>query len=240
MLLLTVKLYDVDSALGDVIAALAPDGLLVGVQNGLDVYQSLIAHVPAGRAMVGPVYLAARMAGPGEVTVGGERNSVLLGNPDHLRHPAATALIEAWSRVGIDAQFSDDIRRDLWLKMLVLATNAAMTCLTRLPAGELYHNDPLMEVARLSIGEVAAVARADGIAIMPEDEARAFGILQSMHYDVVASMRQDLDSGKRLELDGLIGTVVRRGDALGVDTSFLRIAYACLLPYIDGPPARRR
>ena len=55
--------------------------------------------------------------------------------------------------------------------------------------------------------------------------------------EVVASMRQDLDAGRRLELESTSGAIVRRGRALGVATPFHETAYACLKPYRDGAPS---
>jgi len=51
---------------------------------------------------------------------------------------------------------------------------------------------------------------------------------------VVASMRQDLDAGRRLELEAISGTIVRLGRKHGVATPVHEVAYACLKPFADG------
>ena len=50
------------------------------------------------------------------------------------------------------------------------------------------------------------------------------------------SLAEDLEAGRRLELDSLNGTVVRLGRDLGVPTPVNRVIYGALKPYADGPP----
>lgn len=238
--ILAVKLYDLREAAALAAACLVDGGLVVGLQNGVDAFATLTERFAPGQVAVGPVYSAARLAAPGVVDYAGARHLAIIGNPDGPVHPVAHALVAAWRRSGIDAEVSDDIARVLWTKFLAFATNAALTCLSRQPAGVVYHDPDLLDLARRSIGEIAALAQAEGVALPADAAADAIALLRSFPPDMVASMRQDLDAGRRLELDDIIGTIVRLGRRHGVPTPFHATAYACLNPYRDGSPSPDR
>jgi 2-dehydropantoate 2-reductase len=234
VLIFAVKLYDLDQAAAEAIGALAPGGLVVGLQNGVDSADRLGVLFGADRVMVGPVYSAAVLGADGVVRHTGVRNDVAIGSVTGFRHPHAAALVELWRKAGVDASISDDIRTTLWAKFLFLATNAALTCLARQPAGVVYHDPLLLDLAERSIAEISAVARAEGVPLAADAEGEALAILKSFPADVVASMRQDLDAGRRLELEGISGVIVRLGRKHGIATPVHDVAYACLRPFADG------
>ncbi len=234
VLIFAVKLYDLDSAAQAAAGALASGGLVVGLQNGVEAAQMLATIFDPGQVMVGPVYSAATLERDGVVRQKGQRNDVAIGRVGGAAHPHAERLVELWRKAGVEASISDDIQATLWTKFLFLATNAALTCLARQPAGVVYHDPLLLDLAERSIAEIATIAEAEGVRLAPDAKAEALAILQSFPPDVVASMRQDLDAGRRLELEGISGTIVRLGRKHGLPTPVHDVAYACLKPFADG------
>ncbi|MCY7271280.1 MAG: ketopantoate reductase family protein [Sphingomonas bacterium] len=234
VLIFAVKTYDLDLAARAARHALAPGGLVVGLQNGVDAAAMLGSIFDPGQVMVGPVYSAATLTADGTVRYGGQRNDVAIGNAGGVVHPLAEPLVEYWRKAGVEASISGDIQASLWTKFLFLATNAALTCLSRQPAGVVYHDPLLLDLAERSIAEIAAVAVAQGVKLAPDAPAAALAILKAFPPDVVASMRQDLDAGQRLELEAISGTIVRLGRKHGLATPVHDVAYACLKPFADG------
>ena len=240
ILLFAVKTYDLESAARDAIGAVVAGGLVVGLQNGVDAASTLGASFDPERVMVGPVYSAAMLGPGGTVRFSGQRNDVVIGNLNGATHPNAEPLIAYWRKAGITASIASDIRSTLWTKFLFLATNAALTCLSRQSAGVVYHDPLLLDLARRSIAEIAAVAAAEGVRLAADAEEAALAILTGFPPEVVASMRQDLDAGRRLELEAISGTIVRLGRKHGVATPVHDVAYACLKPFAAGIPAPAR
>ena len=234
VLLFAVKTYDLDAAARAAKDALAPGGLVVGLQNGVDAAAMLGTIFDPAQVMVGPVYSAATLTADGAVRYGGQRNDVVIGNVLGLVHPLAEPLVAAWRKAGVAASISDDIQASLWTKFLFLATNAALTCLSRQSAGVVYHDPWLLDLAKRSIAEISAVAAAEGVQLASDAPAAALAILTSFPPDVVASMRQDLDAGRRLELEAISGTIVRLGRKHKLATPVHDVAYACLKPFADG------
>lgn len=238
--ILAVKLYDLRGAAGIAARCLAENGLVVGLQNGITAFGVLRETFSAAQVMVGPVYSAASQVAPGVVDYAGARHLAVIGSPDDGAHSAAAGLVEGWRRAGVEARISDDIERVLWMKFLGFATNAALTCLSRQPAGVVYRDPDLLDLARRAIGEIVALAEPEGVALAEDAEAATIQLLQSFPPDMVASMRQDLDAGRRLELDEITGTIVRLGIKHGIPTPVHATAYACLKPYRDGTPSSPR
>ncbi len=241
VIIMTVKLYDLREAALAAAPLLADGGLVVGLQNGVSAFDILSETFAPEQIMVGPVYSAARLSAPCVVDYTGARHLAVIGNPAGNVHPAAGMLVEGWRRAGIEAEISDDIGRVLWMKFLGFATNAALTCLSRQSAGVVYHDPDLLDLTRASIREIAAVSKAQGMTLPADAEEITLRLLQSFPPDMVASMRQDLDAGRRLELDDIIGTIVRLGRCHNIPTPVHAAAYACLKPYRHGAasPSRR-
>ena len=239
VLLLATKLYDLQAAAVSALPALSRTGVVVAVQNGISAYRVLSALVPSTQIAVGPVYALTKITGPASVAYGGIERAIL-GNPDHEVKAPVAELVRLWRDVGIDASLADDINNVLWTKFIGLATSAALNCISKLPAGIVYHEARLVELVKQSIHEVIAVGTAEGVKFAPSVAHDVLGYLQSLPPETVASMRRDLDAGHRLELEGLSGEVMRLGQMHGIATPLHTTTYALLKPFCDGPPAAQK
>jgi 2-dehydropantoate 2-reductase len=123
---------------------------------------------------------------------------------------------EATDRVG--AAFADamettvahDMPRRLWEKLAVNAGINAPTALARVENGALL-DGPGNEVARVAAREVAALARAEGVDLPDETAVEAVERVAEATAANHSSMRQDVDSGRRTEVDAISGYVADRG-----------------------------
>lgn len=236
VIVFAMKLYDLREAANAARAGLVEGGLAVGLQNGISAYATLREFFAHGQIAVGPVYSAARRNAPAAVEYSGARHLVVIGGPGREVHRSAPALVAGWRRAGIQSDLSDGIEGVLWTKFLGFATNAALTCLSRQAAGVVYHDADLLDLARASIREIMALAAAEGVELADDAEDSTIRLLQSFPPEMVASMRQDLDAGRRLELDDITGAIVRLGRKHGIATPTHDVAYACLKPFRDGVP----
>lgn len=238
LVLSCVKLYDAQSSAAQWREALESAGAVVSLQNGVDGVQRILAGAPRARCVGGLALVAGRLAGPGVVEYVSDMSSITLGGPGATADPTLVAfaarVAAASPPTPFRVQLVEDIARGQWSKFLALATNAALTCLTRSPAGVVYRDDALLALARASIDEVLAVARAEGVALDRADADAALAMLRGLPPGMVASMHHDLMAGRPLELDGLSGTVARLGRLHGIPTPFHDYAVACLGPHRDG------
>jgi len=236
--LFCVKTYDTEEAARAIRPLVAQGGVVISLQNGVDGQERIGAVLGADAVMGGLAFVSGVIAEPGVIRYTSAMSSLRYGEADGSASARASVFRDACAQAGFTAELMSDIRAAQWQKFVGLATNAALTSLIRLPAGNIYHDPDLIDLARRGFAEVAAVARAQGIA-MPEDIVeRSLALHQGFPPGMYASMYHDHARGRRTELESLSGTVFRRGRELGVPTPVHEMAYLCLKPHVNGVPAQ--
>jgi 2-dehydropantoate 2-reductase len=234
VVLFCVKLWDVESAGERIRPIVGPGTAVIPLQNGIDASDRLIPIFGAGAVMGGVAQVSATIEDPGVVRQTGTFMRLVFGELNGERSARGEAFLALCRKAGFDADLSERIRTDLWLKFIVLATNSAITAATRLPFGKLRGDPDVMALFEAATKEVVAVGRAAGIPL-PEDAAQLnMKFLAGAPAAMMASMAHDLIRGGRIELPWLSGKVVALGRELGVPTPVHEVLYRVLKPYVDG------
>jgi 2-dehydropantoate 2-reductase len=234
IILFCVKLYDTESA-GETIGPLMGERTrLISLQNGVDGAQRLARLFGAERVLGGAAFVSAVIAEPGTVRYTSDMSKIVFGRLDGSADGAADAFRDACVASGFEAEHSREIETVLWTKMVLLATNAGLSSATRRPVRACYEDPETRQVAIAALREGEAIARARGIRLPPDIVDRSVERSRSFPPDLYASMYWDLDRGRRMELDGLSGLLVRLGAELGIPTPVHQTLYAVLKPYKDG------
>lgn len=176
----------------DPIRAVDPDGLIA-------------RHIPPAMAVGSIVYFSCSLGGPGELehTSG---NRLPLGEPAGGRSERVLALSDAFRSGGLKAPVRNDIRHELWVKLLGNAALNPLSALTRKPLQSLLDSSDALRLIRIMMGEIREVASAVGVQIAISNERRLAGVRNAGQHRT--SMLQDLDQGRDPELDALLGSVV--------------------------------
>ena len=139
-------------------------------------------------------------------------------------------------KAGFDATLSEQIVTELWMKFILLATNASVTALTRQPIGKLRDDPDMRPQFVAAYKEVIDVGRARGVKLPADALDRMLAFNAGAPPTMKASMAIDLERGNRIELPWLGGKVVELGRQLGVPTPTHALMYAALKPYVMGAP----
>jgi 2-dehydropantoate 2-reductase len=217
LVLFCVKSTDTQSAALAIKPFLAPDTLVLSLQNGVENADEVRKLVPQEVAAA-VVYVATEMAGPGHVRHHGRGELVI--EPSSASASVAQTLIAA----GVPTDISDNVRGALWAKLILNCAYNALSAITQLPYGRLVQGEGVTKVMRDVVDECLAVAKADGVTI-PGDVDQAVRMIAETMPRQFSSTAQDLARGKRSEIDHLNGLIVRRGDALGVATPSNRLLH---------------
>jgi len=209
---------------------------VVSLQNGIDKDETIAGIVGREHVLGGVAYILSRLTEPGVIVHSGTPQRILIGELDGGRSARVDAIVEALTQSGIDAAASSDIRRDTWEKFAFLATNSAVTAVTRETIGVLRAHPVTRALLRDAMQEVVALARAEGITIAADFVDDRMRFIDSLPATGRASMAQDLLRGARLELEWLSGTVVRRAERLGLQVPVHRTLYAALVHLAAGTP----
>jgi 2-dehydropantoate 2-reductase len=228
-----VKLYDTESALAMLPPLVGPGTLVVGFQNGVETVGTLTRAVGADHTAGGVSYVSAVIAEPGVIRHTA-MDHLIFGMPDGSASPRLDALLEACRPAGFQATLSRDITVDIWTKFVRLSVFSGMTAVTRGPIGVIVNDPDLLEMLKAAARETLAVAHAKGVAVAGTIDQEVAAAYKALPPQAKASMLEDLERGRRLELPWLSGAVVRLGREAGVPTPIHGFISTVLKPYVSG------
>jgi 2-dehydropantoate 2-reductase len=237
VVLFCVKLWDVESAGQSIKPLIGSDTAVIPLQNGVDAAERLIPILGPGAVMGGVAQISASITAPGVIQQVGTFMRMIFGEIDGRRSKRGEDFLALCLKAGFDATLSEQILTDLWMKFILLASNASMMAAMRQPIGKLRDDPDLRPILAAAYREVVEVGRAKGVALQADAVDRVVDLTSHMPPAMKASMALDLDRGNRLELPWLGGKVVELGRQFGVPTPTHSMMAAMLKPYIMGAPA---
>jgi 2-dehydropantoate 2-reductase len=229
----TVKMYDLAAAAASLAPLVGPDTAVVTLQNGVEAVDIVSQSVPRPHVVGGVAYVAAVIDEPGLIRHT-SLDSLIFGELDGRRSDRLVALETACRRAGFGARVSEDIIVDLWAKFARLSVFSGMTAVTRSPIGVLRDDSDLYAMLQAACDETIRVGRARGVALPDALMGEIEEMVRTLPHHAKASMLEDLERGKRLELPWLSGAVVRLGKASGVATPIHSFIATVLKPHIAG------
>lgn len=233
VVLLTVKMYDLESAAEAIAPLVAADTAVVTLQNGVEAVDIVSQHVDRPNVVGGVAYVAAVIAEPGVIRHT-SLDELIFGELDGRRSARLEALEKACQQAGFSARVSERIEVDLWAKFARLSVFSGMTAVTRSPMGVLRSDPELLAMLQAACEETIQVGRARGVPLPDSLMGEIVNMVQRLPHHAKASMLEDLERGKRLELPWLSGAVVRLGRAAGVPTPIHSFIATVLKPHTNG------
>ena len=234
IVLFCVKLWDVESAGERIKPLIGPNTAVIPLQNGIDAHERLIPILGPGAVMCGVAQISASITAPGVITQVGTFMRMVFGELDGRRSKRAEDFLALCLKAGFDAGLSDQILTDLWMKFILLASNAGMMSLARQPIGKLRDDPDMRPIFRAAYQETIDVGRARSVTLPADALERILELTNHFPPAMKASMALDLDRGNRLELPWLSGKVAELGRQFGVPTPTHGMMYAMLKPYVMG------
>lgn len=230
LVLFCVKSYDTESA-AERLGPLLRDGTAVlSLQNGIDNEAKIAAVVGEDRVVGGAAYILASIESPGVIRSGSARIVVgeLRTGPPSERVKAIVDLARAG---GVDATAVADVRIAKWEKFILLVAFSAVSAGTQLPLGDIRGSTAAVGMLRAIMREAWAIGRAAGVPLADDLVERQVALVLAQADTEGTSLRHDLLTGHRMELDALQGTVRRLGREHGIPTPWTDAAYAILEPW---------
>jgi 2-dehydropantoate 2-reductase len=231
LILFCVKSYDTESAAHQCLPMVQEGTAVLSLQNGLDNEERIARALGGEKVLGGVAYIGAGISEPG-VIVHTAEGRIVFGEMHGGISERVQRLEQTFRDVGFPAELSSNIQAILWGK---LCWNAAFNALNTLVGGDvrvLLERPETRRLARQVMEEIRAVAIANGVLLSADLAERLLAWTDAAAGAMKTSTRQDLEAGKRLEVEALNGAVVRKGEAAGVPTPLNFTLYA-LLKAID-------
>ena len=234
LVILSVKLWDTESAAHAIKPMIGPATGVVSLQNGVIKDDILKSALDPKHVMGGVGYVATHISRPGVIDQVGTMQRIIVGEYDGRETERARFLHKALVDAGVTAELSPDIRRAIWEKYVFLVGLSATTTSMRTTLGPIRSNPQtrafLLDVMR----EVVAVGRALGVALDADFADQRLKFADSLPADMTSSMHHDLERGNRLEVEWLSGGVVKLGHKAGVATPCNRAVWDILALQAQG------
>jgi 2-dehydropantoate 2-reductase len=241
----TLKAHSVPAIAEGLAANLGAETAVVSAQNGIpwwyfqrhggelegtyletvDPGGKVARAIDPGRVIACIVYPATSVVEPGIVRhIDGEKFS--LGELDGVKTQRVLALSSVLTSAGLKAPVQSRIRQELWVKLLGNAVFNPLSALTRASLGEMAESPVLAPIVRAAMEEVDAVARRLGVEIPVTIDQRIRGAARVGAHKT--SMLQDMEAGRPMEIDAVVGSVVELAGRLNVPVPHLQTTYACV------------
>ena len=241
--ILALKAHQISASLNELAAFIDDKSVLVTMQNGIPWWyfqqhdgefenrtlQSVdpdgeIARALNARQVIGCVaYPAAETTGPGSVRHV-EGNRLSFGELDGSRSARCEALADIFKQAGFRARMINDIRSETWLKALGNLSFNPVSALTRMTMLQICEFEPTKTLVSEMMYEAEQVATALNIRLRVSVERRLAGAESVGHHKT--SMLQDLEAGRPMEIDALLGAIVEIGGMTGVPTPTMKRIYS--------------
>ncbi len=228
LVLFCVKSTDSASVALQIAPYLAPNALIMSLQNGVE-NSTLIAQQVPHAVIPCVVYVATEIPLSGFVKHHG-RGDLVIGTmqPSRLIDPQKTLqeIVELFGSAQVPVQISQNVMAELWSKLMINCAFNAISGLAQIQYGKLAALASVRSTQTALVKEVIAVAHADGIHL---SEAAALQSVEQISVTMgsqKSSTAQDMARSKPSEIDHLNGFIVRRGQALGVATPVNQALFA--------------
>ncbi len=223
---------------------LGPDTTVVSTQNGIPWWYfqgfggeweglrlervdpgGVVSSAIEPRRVVGSiVYFATEISEPGVIQLI-EGNRITLGEPDGSRSDRVRQIAEALIASGLRCPITARLRHEIWVKVLGNASLNPLSALTRATIVQMVRDPGVCSVVRGIMQEVEAVSHNLGMELPVTIDQRIAGAEKVGEHKT--SMLQDLEAGRPMELEALVGAVVEVGERVGLPMTLLRTVYNC-------------
>ena len=244
VVLLTVKAHQIAAVAADLTHLCHAQTAIVTMQNGIpwwyfhrhggefegrsvhaaDPDGSIGRHLDSARIIGTVVYPAAVLTAPGVVQVV-EGRRFALGELDGSKTPRIEAIAAALTRAGFKAPVLNDIRSEIWLKVWGNLSFNPISALTHATLANLLQFPLTRDLCVQMMREAESIAGKLGVTLRVGIDKRIAGAEQVGAHKT--SMLQDVEAGRPIELEALVGAVVELGQLTGVATPHISAVYAC-------------
>lgn len=214
LIILTVKAYDTENAVKEIVEKFGKHINLLSLQNGLDNLDKIKKYVDPEEILMGVTTEASIFVKPGEIIHTGIGKTVI---GSIAENPMLNQIYKKFKEAGFETILSNDIMEEIWKKGIVNACINPLTATLEVKNGYL-KNDVLFEIIKDVCKESLDVARANGIDLDFDEMLREVSQVIDSTSENISSMLQSIIRGRKTEIDSINGYISDLGKRFGIET----------------------
>lgn len=221
LIILATKFAGLKDAIKNIKNFVKEDTVILSLLNGVT-SEDIIADVYGKDKMLYSYFIGHSSVRCGNSVTHDDVNTIVFGAENNLGENVV-AVKNFFDKVGINYKIPDDIKRSMWLKFMLNVSANQPTAILRMTFGDMFENTHFMKFAENIMREVQSVAKAEGVLNTETMVDEALKHLKTMTPDGKTSMLQDVEAGRKTEVDMFAGTVIELGKKNGISTPYNKI-----------------
>jgi 2-dehydropantoate 2-reductase len=231
LVLVAVKSYSLDEAMDQFAAAVGSNTMILPVLNGMGHIDRLSRRFGAERVMGGMANISCGLDAEGRIIQFMPLNDLVYGEIPGGDSDRTRALQGCFEGAGFNARASDAVMQDMWEKFVQLGLGAGITCLMRASLGDILAAPGGREAMFALFDECCAVSAASGFEPRPAFIEFDRKLITTEGSPLKWSMLRDIERGSATEGEHILGDMVARARALGIETPILNLARTHVAAY---------
>ncbi|MGO8694271.1 MAG: ketopantoate reductase family protein [Rectinemataceae bacterium] len=218
LIMVAVKNAQLPAAIGQMANHVGPDTLILSLMNGISSEEDLAAVFGWNRILYSMI-LGIDAVRRGTTTTYSAGGTVHFGeakNAEGAWSPRVERVAEFFGRAGLSFTVPEDMRRSLWYKFMINVGINQCSAVLRAPYGFFQKSPEARALMEAVMREVVALSSALGTGLVEEDIALWYTTLMRLGPGGMTSMLQDIEAGRKTEVDYFGGTMVELGRRFGV------------------------
>lgn len=229
LILFTVKTYDAISAAEMMLPMVGAETAVITMQN-MDMSEQVGEIIGFEHILGSVTYVFSAVSEPGVISQTSDFHRIIFGEFSNEITPRAETIRDVLESSGATIVLSDDIQEALWSKLLVISPLGGVSSVVRVPAGG-YRDVPESRMMLINaMTELESLARARGVNLDADIVEQKMRFVDGLEPGAITSMQRDVLSGRRSEMEELIGMVCRMAAESGVGAPVYNFIYAALKP----------
>lgn len=222
LIIIATKFYGLEDAINNIKNFIIDDTVILSLLNGVT-SEEIIAKAYGRDKLLYSYFIGHSAIRTGNSVVHDDVNTIVYGSENEADNENVLRVKKYFDKAGINYKIPEDIKHSLWLKFMLNVCANQPTAILRMTFGEMLENSCFMDFAIEVMKEVQAIAKAEGVknseAMIDETVAH----LHTMIPEGKTSMLQDVEAGRKTEVDMFAGTVMQLGIKHNIPTPYNKV-----------------
>lgn len=222
LIIIATKFYGLEDAINNIKNFITDDTVILSLLNGVT-SEEIIAKAYGRDKLLYSYFIGHSAIRTGNSVVHDDVNTIVYGSENEADNENVLRVKKYFDKAGINYKIPEDIKHSLWLKFMLNVSANQPTAILRMTFGEMLENSCFMDFAIEVMKEVQAIAKAEGVknseAMIDETVAH----LHTMIPEGKTSMLQDVEAGRKTEVDMFAGTVMQLGIKHNIPTPYNKV-----------------